>query len=46
MRTLEEMVQPGAGGPVSVRFLRWMFITSRYRDRFRSMAARLLNASA
>jgi hypothetical protein len=32
----------GAGGPVSVRVLRWMFVTGRHHDSFRAVAARLL----
>ena len=48
METIEEMLPPDDGsgprGPQSVRLLRWMFVTSRHRDRFRSMAGRLLGA--
>ncbi len=48
METIGDMLQPdGRGGrrvPTSVRVLRWMFVTSRHRDRFRKVAARLLGA--
>jgi MoaA/NifB/PqqE/SkfB family radical SAM enzyme len=40
--TLDEMMPAGASGPTSVRALRWMFVTGRYHDRFRAVAARLL----
>ena len=48
METIEEMLPPGNGhgrqAQRSVRLLRWMFVTSRHRDRFRMVAARLLGA--
>jgi MoaA/NifB/PqqE/SkfB family radical SAM enzyme len=40
--TLEAIVPPDGRAPASVRVLRWMFVTSRHRDRFRRLAARLL----
>ena len=42
--TIDEMLPADGGGPKSVKVLRWMFVTSRYRDRFRSIAGRLLGA--
>jgi len=42
IKTLDEMMPAGASGPVSVRALRWMFVTGPYHDRFRAVAARLL----
>ena len=45
LETLDEMLPPDGQAPLSVRTLRWMFLTSRHRDRFRSLAARLLGSS-
>ena len=42
--TIDEMLPDNGQGPASVRLLKWMFVTSRYRNRFRSAAARLLGA--
>jgi hypothetical protein len=46
LETLDEMLPPDGSAPLSVRTLRWMFLTSRHRDRFRSLAARLLGSSS
>jgi MoaA/NifB/PqqE/SkfB family radical SAM enzyme len=43
LKTLEE-IMPAGGGAVSVRVLRWMFVTGPHHDRFRSAAARLLGS--
>src|SRR4030095_16958108 len=42
--TLDEMMPAGASGPTSVRALRWMFVTGRYHERLRAVAARLLRS--
>jgi hypothetical protein len=44
MKAIDEMLPPRGSGPLSVRLLRWMFVTSRHSDRFRSVAARVLRA--
>jgi MoaA/NifB/PqqE/SkfB family radical SAM enzyme len=44
METINDMLPPGGDGPLSVRWLRWGFVTSRHRDRFRAVAARLLSS--
>ena len=44
METINDMLPADGDGPVSVKLLRWMFVTSRHRDRFRSVAARLLGS--
>ena len=44
METIDDMLPDDGNGPVSVRLLRWMFVTSRHRDRFRSVAARVLGS--
>ena len=44
MRALDEMLPATGKAPVSVGVLRWMFVTSRHRDTFRSLAARLLGS--
>ena len=44
METLDEMLPAAGRAPASVKFLRWMFVTSPYRDRFRAMAARVLGS--
>jgi hypothetical protein len=44
IKALDEMTQANAGGAVSVRVLRWMFVTSAHHDRFRAVAARLLGS--
>ena len=41
MKTLDERMPAGASGPVSVRLLRWMFVTGPHHDHFRAVAARL-----
>jgi MoaA/NifB/PqqE/SkfB family radical SAM enzyme len=46
MDTIDAMLPPGGGAPVSVRFLRWVFVTSRHRDHFRALAARLLSSKS
>ena len=46
METLDEMLPDGDSGPLSVRFLRWMFVTGRHRHRFRTLAARVLGANS
>ena len=45
LETLDEMLPSDGRAPLSVRTLRWMFLTSRHRARFRSLAARLLGSS-
>lgn len=49
LETIAEMVpqhgDAAARTPATVRALRWMFITSRFRHRFRSAAARMLGAA-
>jgi len=44
IEALEEIMPAGGGGAVSVRALRWAFVTSPHRDRFRAVAARLLGS--
>jgi MoaA/NifB/PqqE/SkfB family radical SAM enzyme len=44
IETLDEMITGSAGGAVSVRALRWMFVTGPHHDRFRAAAARLLGS--
>ncbi len=44
MKAIDEMLASDRQAPVSVRLLRWIFVTSRHHDRFRSVAARLLGA--
>lgn len=44
LNAIDEMLPVHREAPASVRFLRWIFVTSRHRDRFRSVAARLLGA--
>ena len=39
-----EILPASASGAVSVRVLRWMFVTSPRRDRFRAVTARLLGS--
>ena len=41
---VDDMMPEDGEGPVSVRVLRWMFVTGRHRDRLRSLAARVLGA--
>ena len=43
IETLDEM-SAGASGAVSVRVLRWMFVTGAHHERFRAAAARLLGS--
>ena len=38
------MMPAHAGGPASVRVVRWMFVTGRHHGRFRAVAARLLGS--
>ena len=45
LEALDEMFPSEARAPHSVKALRWMFLTSRHRDRFRSLASRLLGSS-
>ena len=45
LETITEMLPPERSQvPPTVRLLRWMFVTSRYRKQFRRAAARLLGA--
>ena len=44
IEALDEIMPAGGSGAVSVRALRWMFVTSPHRDRFRAVAARLLGS--
>jgi hypothetical protein len=44
IETLDEMTPASGSGAVSVRALRWMFVTSPYHNRFRAVAARLLRS--
>jgi len=44
IKTLDEMMQASASGAVSVRVLRWMFVTGPHHGRFRAVAARLLGS--
>jgi MoaA/NifB/PqqE/SkfB family radical SAM enzyme len=44
MEALEAMTPASGKAPASVRLLRWMFVTGRHHQRFRSMAARLLGS--
>jgi MoaA/NifB/PqqE/SkfB family radical SAM enzyme len=44
IETINDMLPPGGDGPLSLRVLRWGFVTSRHRDRFRAVAARLLSS--
>jgi MoaA/NifB/PqqE/SkfB family radical SAM enzyme len=46
IKTLDEIMPASAGGAVSVRVLRWMFVTGPHHDRFRAVAARLLGSSS
>ncbi len=46
MRTIDEMLPAGGRVPVSVHVLRWMFVTGRHRDRFRTVATKLLSSQA
>ena len=39
IEALDEIMPAGGSGAVSVRALRWMFVTSPHRDRFRAVAA-------
>ena len=43
-RTIDEMMPAGGQGPTSVKMLRWLFVTSRHRDRFRWLASRVLGS--
>ena len=44
LETLDEIMPASGGGAVSVRVLRWMFVTGPHHDRFRTVAARLLRS--
>lgn len=44
IKTLDQIMPEQGGGAVSLRVLRWMFVTGHHRDRFRSVAARLLGS--
>jgi hypothetical protein len=44
LETLDEIMPPSGAGAVSVRMLRWMFVTGPHHDRFRTVAARLLRS--
>jgi MoaA/NifB/PqqE/SkfB family radical SAM enzyme len=46
LETIDAMLPPGGDRPVSVRLLRWLFVTSRHRDRFRAVAGRLLSSKS
>jgi MoaA/NifB/PqqE/SkfB family radical SAM enzyme len=43
-KTLDEIMPASGAGAVSVRALRWMFLTGPHHDRFRAVAARLLGS--
>ena len=44
LKTLDEIMPASGGGAVSVRVLRWMFVTGPHHDRFRAVAGRLLRS--
>ena len=44
IKTLDEIMPADGSGAVSVRALRWMFLTGRHHQRFRAAAARLLGS--
>jgi MoaA/NifB/PqqE/SkfB family radical SAM enzyme len=44
LEALDEIMPASGAGAVSVRLLRWMFVTGPHHDRFRSVAARLLGS--
>ena len=44
IEALDEIMPASGSGAVSVRVLRWMFVTSPHHDRFRAVAARLLGS--
>ena len=44
LKTLDEITPASGGGAVSVRVLRWMFLTGPHHDRFRAVAGRLLRS--
>lgn len=44
IKTLDEIMPSTAGGAAGVRVLRWMFVTGKHHDRFRTVAARLLGS--
>jgi len=44
LATLDEIMPARGGGAVSVRMLRWAFVTGPHHDRFRAVAARLLGS--
>ena len=45
-KTLDEIMPASGPGAVSVRALRWTFLTGPHHDRFRAVAARLLGSRA
>jgi MoaA/NifB/PqqE/SkfB family radical SAM enzyme len=44
IKTLDEIMPASGGGAVSVRVLRWMFVTGPHHHRLRTVAARLLGS--
>lgn len=44
IEALDEIMRASGRGAVSVRLLRWMFVTGPHHDRLRSVAARLLGS--
>jgi hypothetical protein len=44
IEALDAMTPASGKVPASVRLLRWMFVTGRHHERFRSMATRLLGS--
>ena len=44
IKTLDEIMPAGGGGAVSVRVLRWMFVTGPQHERLRALASRLLGS--
>jgi MoaA/NifB/PqqE/SkfB family radical SAM enzyme len=44
IEALDAMTPDGGKAPAGVRLLRWMFVTGRHHQRFRSAAARLLGS--
>jgi MoaA/NifB/PqqE/SkfB family radical SAM enzyme len=46
LKTLDEIMPTSTGGAVSVRVLRWLFVTGRHQRRFRAIAARWLGSQS
>jgi len=44
VKALDEITPAGGAGATTVRALRWMFVTGRYRDHFRAVAGRILTS--